>query len=85
VTVPDRKAHPDEKGTERTNRRGLAGMGGSDRKAHPDEKGTESVTSHEKAHEAPLIARPIPMKRELKDRGRIPTGHRQSGSQGPSR
>ena len=38
----NRKAHPDEKGTERLARSGLASNRASNRKAHPDEKGTES-------------------------------------------
>ena len=39
-----------------------------DRKAHPDEKGTESLLHCPVlADGLPRIARPIPMKRELKD------------------
>ena len=38
----DRKAHPDEKGTERC-RRHLQARPEQNRKAHPDEKGTERL------------------------------------------
>ncbi len=37
------------------------------RKAHPDEKGTERLQVLQAAIEAEIIARPIPMKRELKE------------------
>ena len=39
----DRKAHPDEKGTERTYAPLDVEDDDEDRKAHPDEKGTEST------------------------------------------
>ncbi len=39
----DRKADPDEKGTESSLSENLAWQGGLYRKADPDEKGTESV------------------------------------------
>ena len=62
----DRKAHPDEKGTESCfpRKRELLQLY---RKAHPDEKGTEShgYTVPDDRMRA-LIARPIPTKRELK-------------------
>ena len=38
-----------------------------DRKAHPDEKGTESDFLPGLGLKVAIIARPIPMKRELKD------------------
>jgi len=40
--------------------------GAIDRKAHPDEKGTESQRRYPPHRPFGLIARPIPMKRELK-------------------
>ncbi len=40
----NRKAHPDEKGTERTNYTKCDIFFNANRKAHPDEKGTESFS-----------------------------------------
>ena len=53
--------------------KGCEGSGGradiGDCKAHPDEKGTESSATLAATATVPSeIARPIPMKRELKDR-----------------
>ena len=62
----NRKAHPDEKGTERLMKFSTSGPLLWDRKAHPDEKGTESLQNKNASCEAQQIARPIPMKRELK-------------------
>ena len=62
----DRKAHPDEKGTERVTLRPYRGFSGRHRKAHPDEKGTERAAESIIATAESGIARPIPMKRELK-------------------
>jgi len=42
ATFFDRKAHPDEKGTERQDAIGVSLEVSDNRKAHPDEKGTES-------------------------------------------
>jgi len=61
----DRKAHPDEKGTESQLLLGLA-QEVHHRKAHPDEKGTESICYLSRTGCRRRIARPIPMKRELK-------------------
>jgi len=65
VLIWNRKAHPDEKGTEsgfdRSHRQPRI-----HRKAHPDEKGTESGSSRGRKEKSRPIARPIPMKRELK-------------------
>ena len=46
-------------------------------KAHPDEKGTESCDLTAANAFQPHIARPIPMKRELKE---VKNNRRQSGS-----
>ncbi len=80
----NRKAHPDEKGTE-----SAAGGNSSgaicNRKAHPDEKGTESdITSVIRCLYA-IIARLIPMKRELKDHVPGTCAIHSSLSQGSSR
>jgi len=56
--VDNRKAHPDEKGTERFVRMPSRACPDQNRKAHPDEKGTESyllpnsgkMISYRKAH-----------------------------------
>ena len=69
-----RKAHPDEKGTE-SDLRCLLGFPALGRKAHPDEKGTESLSAVPTPIQTPLVARLIPMKRELK-------GNRSNGSNG---
>ena len=62
----NRKAHPDEKGTE-SQKAVRYGFGfPADRKAHPDEKGTESTQRRSYPASKNPIARPIPMKRELK-------------------
>ena len=87
----NRKAHPDEKGTERLLVGAVYEIPVAYRKAHPDEKGTESIYAvqsldclyYRKAHPDEkgtersmyfldttcycVIARPIPMKRELKE------------------
>jgi len=55
-----------------------------DRKAHPDEKGTESPIRR-LAHDDIIIARPIPMKRELKGLNSATASSSRSESQGPSR
>ena len=43
VQLENRKAHPDEKGTESIYSMGWLAADVDNRKAHPDEKGTESV------------------------------------------
>jgi len=64
-----RKAHPDEKGTESWKGSPPSKMFLPYRKAHPDEKGTErSMAAPRVFVVAGIIARPIPMKRELKAR-----------------
>ena len=55
------------------------------RKAHPDEKGTERAASAYVTPFWPCIARPIPMKRELKDVFDSLYGSDKLKSQGPSR
>ncbi len=62
-----RKAHPDEKGTERWVMSVRAELAIPGRKAHPDEKGTE----RQRCPEGPpprlfRVAKHIPMRRELK-------------------
>jgi len=64
--LADRKAHPDEKGTERGSTSSIDRPIDSNRKAHPDEKGTERTPHALLLEEPGKIARPIPMKRELK-------------------
>ena len=59
------KAHPDEKGTERIAPSATIPLR-FHCKAHPDEKGTESSMSVSVRLLTNSIARPIPMKRELK-------------------
>ena len=61
-----RKAHPDEKGTESCMAPVKSISSPQDRKAHPDEKGTESCSFLIITFRRYIIARPIPMKRELK-------------------
>ncbi len=62
-----RKAHPDEKGTERIGCKGNIGGEDTRRKAHPDEKGTESaIYSILREYARALVAKHIPMRRELK-------------------
>ena len=61
------KAHPDEKGTERLEPNLIPEVDMWYCKAHPDEKGTESIPICPRNAQAMRgIARPIPMKRELK-------------------
>ena len=76
VSLCHRKAHPDEKGTESGPRRRLQPPApGPHRKAHPDEKGTERpITSQSVPSGNVVIARPIPMKRELKVALPLPPG-----------
>ena len=80
-----RKAHPDEKGTESKHGAGANAINKVDRKAHPDEKGTERKTMRKITTIRLEIARPIPMKRELK--AELTRGEDSSlkKSQGPSR
>jgi len=61
-----RKAHPDEKGTESMLPLNCRSPFLVDRKAHPDEKGTERLKDYKRMQREIQIARPIPMKRELK-------------------
>ena len=63
----DCKAHPDEKGTERFQESSPCFRIRHNCKAHPDEKGTERTRILEHTQFIAYIARPIPMKRELKD------------------
>ena len=79
IDDPHRKAHPDEKGTERWKKWKFADSNFHYRKAHPDEKGTESDLVEDSDNSVTVgIARPIPMKRELKGklwRHDHPAGH----------
>ena len=63
----NRKAHPDEKGTESPVCTGWKFVERDNRKAHPDEKGTERTRNSDFSGMHHGIARPIPMKRELKE------------------
>jgi len=60
------KAHPDEKGTERKTLSAWYPSKVQYCKAHPDEKGTERPMMYFRGVPGGIIARPIPMKRELK-------------------
>ena len=80
-----RKAHPDEKGTERGLDYLPFGGVAPHRKAHPDEKGTERFSERQEPFCQIKIARPIPMKRELKALNRYSLSVVVSESQGPSR
>ena len=64
-TVPDCKAYPDEKGIE-TSHRPWRSEDRSDCKAYPDEKGIETLAYGPVLEILYSIAKPIPMKRELK-------------------
>ncbi len=61
-----RKAHPDEKGTERILLLPLLDLCYVRRKAHPDEKGTERTNTHCIHTPSIHVAKHIPMRRELK-------------------
>jgi len=60
------KAYPDEKGIETMCGPSRSATSSSNCKAYPDEKGIETITVALEHLEKSFIAKPIPMKRELK-------------------